>query len=351
VKTAHFKLLSITISSIAVLLAVLYCFQYIPAQKKLLRSALFEKVRTVFSLSGGTLTKALQTRDDIMMLSAVESIMKIEDISTVYVLDNNCKVITHDKTAEWGKMYSDGQSKNAVASQKMLRQVEPYGFLFSEPLTSSATLCVGLSSQKLDESVASLNKEAFFTGLIIFIAASAGFLLLIQNILFLKLKKLSESLRSLALGGSGRLPQDGQDDEFGRLTKLINEALDNNVSAAESGNEPRKDKSLVQVIRALTDMHPAAVMVIGSDNKIISLNGKASALLGVVLEEACGKHILDSVKLPEILSLIKNVSEKPSDPVEASVQGMKAKAVSTVEGVIIEIESETNPKSQSPNPK
>ena len=50
-----------------------------------------------------------------------------------------------------------------------------------------------------------------------------------------------------------------------------------------------------------------------------------------------GKHILDAVKLSEILSLIKQASEKPSAVIEASVQGRKAKAVSTGEGVIIEI--------------
>jgi PAS domain S-box-containing protein len=337
VKTVFFKLLSITISAVAVLLVVLYCFQYIPAQKKLLRSALFEKVKTVFSLSGPTLTKALQTRDDIMMLSAIESIMKIEDINTVYILDNGGKVITHDKTAEWGKTYTDEQSKNAVNAKKIIRQSVQYGFLFSEPITSSATLCVGLSSQKYEESVSSLNKEAFFTGLIIFIIAAAGFILLIQNTVFIKLKKLNVTLSSLALGGSGKLPEEGQKDEFGRLTKLINEVLDNRGSSIESGNKPREENSLGHLLRGLTDMNPAAVVVIGSNNNIIALNRKAAGLMGITAEEAQGKHILDVIKLTEILSLIKQVSEKPQAIAEASFQGKKAKAVSTGEGVIIEI--------------
>ena len=340
IQTVFFKLLSITFLAVAALLIIVYCFQYAPTQKKLLRSGLFDKVKTVFSLSGNTLTKAIQAHDDIMMLTTIESIMKIEDVSAAYILDNNCKVITHDKTAEWGRIYADEQSKKAVESKKIIRQASASGFLFSGPLTSSATLCLGISSQKLEESISSLNKEILFTALIIFIVAASGFFWLIYNMLFLKIKKLSEGLRSLEIGGSGRLPEDGPDDEFSRITKLINGVLDNYGRAAGSGQERQKENNCSRFLSELANMNSAAIIIVGSDNKIISLNHKAAMFLGVVPGEAEGKHVLDAIKLTEMLALIKQASEKSGDSAEASITGRKVKAISAGggAGIIIQIE-------------
>jgi hypothetical protein len=338
IQTVCFKLLSAIILAVAGLLVILYCFQYAPAQKKQLRAGLFDKVKTVISLSGNTLTKAILTRDDIAMLASIESIMNIEDVSAAYILDNGCRVITHDKTAEWGKTYTDELSKNAVEAKKILRQATPYGFLFSQPLTSSATLCVGISSQKLEDSVSLLYREIFFTGLIIFVVSAAGFFWFVNNALALKFKKLGDELRSLELGGGGRLPEDGTDGEFGRLIKQINGVLNICNSAADGARDTQKEKNLNLIINELVNITPAAVIIIGNDNKIISLSRLAAGFLGVDADEAKGMHVLDALNLPEITTLLKQVSEKPGGSAESIIRGKKGKAIASKAGVVIQID-------------
>jgi hypothetical protein len=198
------KILVFSVSIILLLVVYFYSFLYVPSQEKLIRANLFDRVKTIFVLSDNRLIKALQTHDDIMMLSVIENIMKLDDISTAYLLDNNCKVITHDKTTQWGKTYTDNLSKKAVATKKILRQKSEFGYLFSLPLTSSATLCVGISSEKLTESISSLNSSALIEGVIILLISG----ILLYGFIYLRIypryAKLNGELRSLELGGGGQ---------------------------------------------------------------------------------------------------------------------------------------------------
>ena len=200
-KSSFFKLFLLSMLAVLALLLYFYSAELIPLQEKLLRVNEFDRVKTIFSLTAGDLTRAIASRDDITMLAKVENIMKIEDVSAVYILDNSCRVITHNTTSKWAKTYSDDTAKRAVETKSALRQSIPTGYLFSMPLTSSTTLCVGISSQKLEDSVTSSGRKVLFTALIIFILAAAAFFLFIYCMAYPSFKSLRDGLASLDLGG------------------------------------------------------------------------------------------------------------------------------------------------------
>ena len=107
---------------VTLLLAYIYLFQYLPSQERLLRRNIFDKLKVIAQLSKPALTKAITGKDDISLLSQIENIVKVDDVSTAYILDNNGKVVMHDKTNEWGAVYTDAVSRLAVSKKDNLVQ-------------------------------------------------------------------------------------------------------------------------------------------------------------------------------------------------------------------------------------
>ena len=332
-QSIFFKLFAFSVLIVFTITLYFYAFQYLPSQEKLIRSGLLDRAKTVFGLSGNTLTKGIQTHDDIMMLTTIESIMKIEDINTAYVLDNDRKVMLHDKTSEWGTVYNDETATKAVGAGKTIRQRVSGGYIFSTPLTSSATLCVGISTQKLEESIASLNKDSFYSALIVLITGSICFFVLVYYMAFPLLKSLRAGLGSLELGGSGRLPDSAANDEFGELQRLINSVLDKSVHSGLPADTSKK----TGIYDALTNIYGGGVIIFDGENKVLSLNTEAEKFIASTGAEVKGKHILDIPGLASLLVLIKKASEKPGEIIEMQLSGRNTKALASRDntGIIV----------------
>ena len=326
-KSLFFRMFLFSVLSVSVLLVCFYYLQYIPSHEKLLRNALYDRVKTVFDLSADDLSKAVRSRDDISMLIGVEKIMKIEDVSTVYVLDNGFKVLTHDKTSQWGKTYDDETDRNAVNAKKVLRQWTQGGYLFSVPLTSSSTLCVGISSQKMNEAAAGLRRDALYTIAIVVIAAAAAFGWFIYATVFLRFRDLRDRLASIELGG-GTLPDGAPGGEFLELQKLINGIIANAASGAGRGRAGQCEDELRLLVDELAATHQSGVLVIGAENKVVAINRKGETLFGIKRDGAAGKHVLEAVGDAALIELIKKAAAKPGEAFEASVSGKPVKAYS-----------------------
>jgi len=315
-----FKQLVFSVAVVAAILLFMFISFYLHCSERLLTGALSDRARTVFGLCGDSLANALQAHDDIALLIQVERMMKLEDVSSVYILDSSGKVLIHDKTGEWGKTYIDDVSLKAAAAKKLISQRTRAGFLFSGPLTSSATLCMVFSSQKIDESVSSMNKKALVTGSIITIAAVLAFSWFIYFLVYPRFKTLRGGLASLALGGTGRLPESGEAGEFSELRALVNSVLEKNCPAAVDAL-PGTAWCNRQLIDAILETHSGGLLVIDENNKVLSLNGKAAEIIGAKKEDAAGKHVLDVVKLPALLELIKKASVTPGLVSEGNAAG------------------------------
>ena len=148
------RLVLVVAASAAILLAGLDLFYFLPAQQQLLQRNLVEKARAISTLYGASLVNSIENKDDISLLIQIDNMTKLEDISTVFVLDNTGKVLLHDKSSEWGKTYSEPAFVKAIAAKKtrLLSYAPVDGFLYSAPLTDSSTLCVGLSTKKMTAS-------------------------------------------------------------------------------------------------------------------------------------------------------------------------------------------------------
>jgi len=195
-------------ASLVVISVFSYCylFQFLPAQERMMKKGLFEKIAAVTVLSKPSLIKALETQDDITLLSSIESISSIEDVNGAYILDQEGKVVMHNKTTEWGAVYKDELSRQAVSGKNLLLQknVKSGEYLFSHPLASSATLVIALSGQKIDETLSSAKKNAFYMSLLSFISVVGLLILYLHSRIFeLDHRKIAVGEDDFSGGGTG----------------------------------------------------------------------------------------------------------------------------------------------------
>lgn len=322
------KFVSFTVAVISALLVFFYVFQLVRLEKKLLRNNLFDKAKTISYLYSKTLAKAIETRDDLTLISHIENIMKIDDIKTAYVLDNSGKVILHDKTSQWGKIFTDDVSKNAVKNKRILYQksFEQKMYLFSSPLTSSSTLCIGLSDEKMNEILLLHYKDILYTSLIVLFSCVLLFAGFVYFRISVKLRKIERFLHSISLSGEGRIPVK-ENDDFWELSELINEVIGKveakNIVFSDKVDE--LDSKALGLLQELCGQFAGGIMILDSDYRIISANDKAQEMFQFDGKEISGRHILDVVKIPEFIELLKESSNNPGKTFEKKKDNLKVK--------------------------
>lgn len=303
-----------------------------------MESRLLSRARAVSELSSRTLVRAIETRDDLALVAALEDIRKIDGVSSVYILDAGGKVLAHDRVSEWNKTCTDDASRKALSSKAMLvqRTLSPKGYLFSTPLTSGAVLCLVLSSQKIDEPLALAGRKALYSGLAAFLVlmlALGGFVYYAVGPRF---RKLKEMLRNVA-PGSGALPVEAR-DELGELTGLINEAMDRIGKGGDAGVK-RADETvqkLESLIRALTGTMDAGIMVLDEENRIIGMNDAFRDFLSPDAPPV-GRHFLEAVRSDSLIELVKRAVLEPGTPLEGMIEGSAVKviAVAGQAGIVV----------------
>jgi hypothetical protein len=295
----------VVVAVTALLLGCLDFFYFLPAQQQLLKRNLMEKAKAISILYGTSLSKSIETNDDISLLIQIDRMMKLEDVSTVFVVDNNGKVLLHDKSGEWGKTYSSEIIKRSIEAKK--QRWEPSsqvnGYLYSAPLTSSSTLFVGLSTQKNDGLYGAAQLTTLILSGVALVLIAIVLILFTNNELRKPLLKLTTTLKSIALANGGTMEQEGP-AEFREIIELINVIT---AKTQEGTVQKAVDTTLLQTI---LDELGGEIVVIDGDNRICCMNAKASATLSIPAN-AIGTHILDAFKASIILEGIQAAQKAP----------------------------------------
>ncbi|MBN1622493.1 MAG: PAS domain-containing protein [Endomicrobiales bacterium] len=306
----------------------LFYYYFLPMQEKQLKRNLYDKVKTVSDLSQPLINKALKNNDDITLLSQIEEILKIKDINSAYILDNKGRVITHNQTSEWGKIYDDEISRKIVEKKKEMVNKIPSGYLYSIPITSSATFCIRLSEQKIKENMNALEKNVGYTFLSISVTGILLFYLFIFSQFKTPLKNLGHVLKAVAVGGIGKI-EIKKHDEIGVLIKLVNDIIEKfEQDSSTSGvnvNEVKNNTKII--IEEIAKNISSGIMIIDSENRLIHINQKACDFLSVSRDNTSGKHILDFIQDALLIDLInktvkeigKNFEEKINDRIVKAV--------------------------------
>lgn len=307
-----------------------YNFSYINPQKKLLTRGLYDKTKAAVLIASPGIDRALKNDDDVSLFSQVEAIRKIEDVRSVYILDGDGRVVSHDKIDEWGKTYDNKILKRAVESRKMFWQdMGTDGFLYSSPLSSSVTLCIELSRERIGGQISSAKKNAVFSGAAMLVFAIFIFAAFAHYRIAVPFKELDHVLRLIISGAAGKI-EIKRNDEFGNIKNLLNDLID----ARNASNSHDADASgYLKLFEEALEQCDYGVAAIDSENKVAAVNGRAKDLLKLGMENHSGKHILDVFKSPAVLDLLQRVGDERI--VEQAIDNLTIKAVAVSNGIIV----------------
>ena len=313
----------VVVAVTALLLGCLDLFYFLPAQQQLLKRNLMEKAKAISTLYGTSLERSIETNDDISLLIQIDRMMKLEDVSTVFVVDNNGKVLLHDKSGEWGKTYSSEIIKRAIDAKKQRWEpsLQVNGYLYSAPLTSSSTLFVGLSTQKNDGLYRAAQLTTIILSGVALVFITLVLVLFTNKELRKPLLKLKTTLTSIALANGGTMEKEGP-AEFMEIIGLINGIT---AKPQEGTLQKAINATLLQTI---LNEFGGGIVVIDGDNRISCMNAKASATLSIPAN-TIGAHILDAFKASIILEGIQAAQKEPGT-VHRSNHNGQAVTVKTV---------------------
>ena len=310
------------------IIAFVYAFQFLPVHKKLTDASLAEKLNIMAGLYQNPLSNALKASDDVTVLNSIDGIMRFDGVTTAYIVDKTGKVISSNKTSEWGKVFTDTLTKNASASAS--RRIQGAGkeneYLFSVPLSSSAVLCVGITKEKTAKNLEGIKHEYLFTSLTIYLLAALMIFSIINALLISRFRRLARLIDSAALSRGGTIPYDSK-DEFGTIASKINALLANSTATANSsGSLGSESQNMGFLLNELLRDYPSGLLVIDADNRIAAINKPFQDFLSLTGTNLTGKHLLDVVKIPELFALVAKVSENAGTSINAEVKGKQIKA-------------------------
>lgn len=299
-------------------ITLLYYFQFLPVYKKLANSSLNDKLNIMIRLYQNTLSSAIQTSDDVTLLNSVEDIMKFDGVTTAYILDKTGKVLISNRTSEWGKIYSDYLTKNALQSNynRIQESEKDNEFLFSAPLSTSTILCVGCSKEKAEKNLGYIKQKYIYTSLIIIVAAILITLAVIYQFITKRYEGLKHNIQSVTLSKGGTLPDLGK-DEFGEISALINSLIE----AVTTPRGPTCADNNAELIREIIKRTPLEIMVIDSENKIAAISKRFAELISADENSVICKHIMDVIKNSELISFITQSAEDPGKTTNTLISG------------------------------
>lgn len=313
-----------------ILVSVFYGFQLIPAQQNLLKEKIIDRGKTISEISAPIILKAIDTKDDIIMLTQINTIMKLDDIYTVYIMDNDGKIIAHDKPGEWGKIYLDEISTKATKfkTPSIHRTKTPKdGYIYAHPLIMQeriGTFIVGISNERTKEKYFAMLQNNIYSAIPTFLLSVILLSLFVYKSLVLPVQKFEKVLSSISLGKSNEKICSYGQDEIGEIACRINNIIDklhNEIVSAQTEAETIKER-MQTFINELCRHFSDGIIVTDRNDKIVFINKKAAASISVDENEAVSKHILDLTNNIDFVDLVKKALDNPNQLIEDTLSSI-----------------------------
>ncbi|MCL1971423.1 MAG: hypothetical protein FWG57_00315 [Endomicrobia bacterium] len=271
-----------------------------------LQQLTIEKARSAVRVSVPSINRAIQNSDDISLLTNIEAISKLENVTSAFILDRENTVIIHNNTNEWNSKRTGDMYDRAVKYNGELLQhsFDKDYILFSVPLAKEYTLFCMFSTLKASES-ARLWKIKYFT------VASATAVIAIIILYFLSklfiVIPFNRTKKKIEQGAAG----DSKDGKYDEIVDMF--ATENEKSLQKIKALQQDKKSLMKIIEyylGTSSQNYQMLIIMDSSNDIVYAYDKTDKFLKK--DFADDSNILEVSVNPKMLTLISKASETPN---------------------------------------
>ncbi|MCL2390359.1 MAG: hypothetical protein FWC88_02920, partial [Endomicrobia bacterium] len=267
------------------------------------------------------INRAVGNSDDIALISYIENIAKVENISSCFILDKNNKVIIHNNTREWNSVKKGSIYDRAVKYDGELIQFMPDDnfMLFSTPIAKSYTLCCVFSVQKAKDDARYWRIKYFTIAAVMLFLITAIFYMLAKLLIVFPFNRMKKSLEQ----STANEIKKGAYNEITDIFATEREKYDKAINALVADKE-----SLTKIIEYLyaPDSRHRALIILNSSNNIVFAYDKTGKFLKKDFEK--GKHIVESSLNPNIIELVYKAAERNGKEIESVSEGYEITVMS-----------------------
>ncbi|MDR0819954.1 MAG: hypothetical protein LBN19_00205 [Endomicrobium sp.] len=284
-----------------------------------------EKAKSALKVIVPSFNKALENSDDINLLINIESVAKIENIATCFILDKNGKVIIHNNISEWNTERTSGIYNRAIEQKTQSLQQTPNNnkdfLLFSEPLISDCTLFCIFSVKEAKETSRNW-KIKYYT------AASSAALLIVIILYFLSklfiLLPFNRIKKSLENNKSNENIKENKYDEITDIFIAEKEKITKKIEILEEDRESLS--KIIEYSQETSIKDSSAFIILNSLNRVVYAYDNTGTILKKDFEK--GGHILEISENPNLVKIISKANENPGKEINESFESYTITAVS-----------------------
>lgn len=292
-----------------------------------------EKARSAVKVSVPSINRAIKNSDDISVLTNVESISKLENVSSAFILDGDNTVIIHNNTNEWNSKREGDIYDRALKYKGELLQLsyDKDHILFSVPVDKGYVLCCIFSTLQASEK-AEYWKIKYFT---VAAALCAVLIIILYFLSKLFIALPFERTKKKIEKGAIEASKGEKYDEIADMFATENEKARQKIKALQQDKN-----SLTKIIeyylgRELRNYK--LLIILDSSNGIVYSYDNTDKFLKKDFSE--NGNILEAALLPEIIDMVSKSYEIPGtevngfigeDTVTALALGEKDKIFATI---------------------
>jgi len=339
-----------------------FCADFAIARSKRDLNNLSEtKTRTAVQMVIPILNNAVRSSDDITLIDRIQSLAKIDSISSSFITDKDGKVLIHNDVSQINSVKTGSLYKNAIEKRAELIQPsnDPNLFLYSYPLSSGEILFCIVNTQS-DKSLFRFESVEYYLISIIFILILAALLLLLSKVFILNpfsnLKKIiiqkanenfeatqaagmtssmlnkKKSIISKIFGAAKEFITLNPQEQYKDILDIFRQSNDENIRKINSLSQ--HNESLSGLITYYCNLQKDAMSVLialDSLHNVLFALDKTGKILKSDIQT--GMNIIEAVSNNDILDIITKANETANAKYEISINDLKISAISIYNGL------------------
>jgi hypothetical protein len=273
-----------------------------------------KKAKSALKVIVPSFNKALENSDNIGLLINIESIAKIENITTCFILDKNGKVIVHNNMGERNAEGASGIYNRAIKqkTQSLQRTPNKDFLLFSEPLINDCTLFCIFSAKKAKETSRNW-KIKYYT------AASSAALFIVVILYFLS--------KLFILSPFNKIKKSLENNKSDKITDIFMAEKVKITKKIEVLEEDKKSLSkIIEYSQGTSIKDSSAFIILNSLSRVVYAYDNTGNILKKDFEK--GGHILEISENPNLVKIVSKANENHGKEVNESFESYMVSAVS-----------------------
>jgi hypothetical protein len=281
-----------------------------------------EKAKSSIKAIAPYLNEDILNLDDISLLSNIESIIKIENITSCFILDETCKVIIHNDVNEWTTEKNADIYNNAIKHKTEFLQQMPgkESLLFSKPLINNCALFCTINMQRAKET-SKYWRIKYHT-----IALSSSLIIVTVFYFFSKLLILTPFNRTKKILENQAL-ENITDGKYNEITDIFTSERDKITKRMKILNEHNESLSkIIEYLQKTSIRDNESFIILNSLNEIVYAYDNIGNILKENYKKGC--HIFEEAKSSELIQIVTKANENKRKEIEDRIGNCSVMAVS-----------------------